>query len=246
MRQKTFHRAQTVFLFTVILLIFSLKWEANAHAEPAAFSDKLFGKPFEFVESSEEIVVKFPRISPSRREEAAQAEGLSLRYSLTKEGIAVYKVPPDRPMEAVREGLRQRVGADSLPAMTDQEGYLRYMVPGELAVQFNDGLSEAGMQAVIERSGSHVIHKQYTPGFYRVSIPEGMTLFEAVEAYQRLDDIKFAEPVHFEVNSADVIPNDPNFNLSGTNTTRGRQEGPQMPTWISRRPGTYSKATPTL
>src|SRR5579862_3750766 len=72
--------------------------------------------------------------------------------------------------------LPQVVGWSSV--FKDREGGRHYVVPGQLDIQFVDGIIQARALGLIRELGSRVISEGGTPGFYSVSLPPGKGLSE--------------------------------------------------------------------
>jgi hypothetical protein len=81
-----------------------------------------------------------------------------------------------------------KTGGDS-PGMTKTEEF----VPGEIIVWFDDGASEAEIEAAVEATGGKVVRRSdVTPSRVTISVPEGEE-DDYVAAYRKLDIVQVAE-----------------------------------------------------
>jgi len=67
-------------------------------------------------------------------------------------------------------------------------------------VQFIENVSEKEAENIISRWGSKIAIKQWTPGYYTVTIPPDMTVFEAVRTFMDWSEVKFTEPASYGFN----------------------------------------------
>ncbi|PJA27628.1 MAG: hypothetical protein CO189_06460 [candidate division Zixibacteria bacterium CG_4_9_14_3_um_filter_46_8] len=176
------------------------------------YYDKLFSKTFELTPSSEEIVVVF---NPGAKfEEVKSRHNLDEAQILAENKlIGIYRSASMFTMSYTIDLLnRDQMVKKAAPAFIDQEGFTKYCIPTELTVRFNDGVSDLRMQEIISAIGSEVIRKQWTPGYFTISAPEGKSYFGAIRELCTYDEVKFAEPSIISYNDACFTPNDTYFN----------------------------------
>ncbi|MES2801073.1 MAG: S8 family serine peptidase [Bdellovibrionota bacterium] len=86
------------------------------------------------------------------------------------------------------------ISTETASIYRDSEGYINYFAAGKMTVQFDESVTEAKALSMIQNMGSKIIKKQRTKGYYTISIPAHLTLFEAVEAYNNIPVVRFSEP----------------------------------------------------
>ena len=109
----------------------------------------------------------------------------------------------------------------AVPVFRDDEGFRKYLLPGRLTVQFSTGMSAAEAESRIAASGSVILRRYQTPGYYQISVPQGDgtpsdpgtgSVFAAVRSWSARSDVRFVEPVYLGFDDALMeTPNDPFF-----------------------------------
>ena len=116
---------------------------------------------------------------------------------------------------------------DALTAFVDGDGNERYLLPGELTVQFREEVSEARQLELIEALDATVLKKQWTPGYYRLGI-ENSDVFGAIEAFNAREEVLFAEGAEVGFNDDLYLPDDTRFgeqwSLHNTGQTGGTSD----------------------
>jgi serine protease len=89
----------------------------------------------------------------------------------------------------------------------------------EIIVRFKSGIARTGAAAVNAKHGTQVLHEYRVPSNLQVvALPSGLTVDQAIEAYNRDPEVMYAEPNY--IYELAVTPNDTNFtNLYGMNNT---------------------------
>jgi len=82
-------------------------------------------------------------------------------------------------------------------------------VPGEVLVKFNPLKSPFTMENAATQIGANEIRTFANIGVHQMTIPDGMTVEQAVRYYQNNPDVEFAEPNYYRHKL--VTPNDPSF-----------------------------------
>jgi len=194
------------------------------------YRDKLTGRELTFTAKPDQLVVKFaPQADATMATRTLEDSHLMtpLYETAPARGYGVYQLLPEaETMDVATAALGERPDVEaSLPVMVDSEGNERFFLPGEVTVQFADGVSEDDQAAIIEDFGAAVLEKHFTPGYYTLSLPAGKDLFEAIDELNDRDEVKFAEPSNIGFNDALYIPGDPDFSkqwaLHNTGQTGG-------------------------
>ncbi len=203
-------------LLALLAMSCGLALATGAQAIEYSYPDKLFGGDYTFSPSADEIIVRLATvpggIGTSEVAAIAADGGLDV---VRDAGVADNRVAVLR----TRSGgstvaARATLAADprvtrAYPALRNADGTTRYFVPDQVVVQFRGGMREAAMLADIARLGSQVVIDHWTPGFYTVSVPEGVDVFDQVRAFIALPDVVFAELSTISYDDGAFVPNDP-------------------------------------
>jgi len=176
------------------------------------YKDKVSGKEFTFTAKPDQVMVKF---SPD-------ADVLTAVTDLTEKQVMtpLYETAPSRRYGCFQlisevsdaQALTQQPNIESaFPVVVDNEGNERYFVPGEITVQFNDSVSKDDQQKIISGHDCTIVREQYTAGYYTLGLPAGKDIFEAIEEFNALAEVLFAEPSNVGYNDELYIPNDQDF-----------------------------------
>lgn len=190
------------------------------------YTDKLTGKKLEFKPKPNEVMVKFSpdvdMLSSTRNLEEGNVM-TPLYETAPSRGYGVYRVLTEV-MDVMN--LTEQPGIESIfPVVVDNEGNERYFLPGEITVQFKESVSEQDQEQIISDLNCTVLTKQFTPGYYTLSLPAGKDLFNAIGEFNARDEVLFAEPSNVGYNDALYMPDDTDFNkqwyLHNTGQTGG-------------------------
>lgn len=195
-------------------------------AKTTKYTDKLTGKKLSFTPKPDQVMVKFSSDIDMLSADKDLAENqvmTPLFETAPSRGFGAYKLLSD---VADVQDLSQRPEIEAIfPIVVDNEGNERYFLPGEITVQFKDNISETDQKRVINELNCSVLRKQFTPGYYTLTLPKGKDLFEAIEEFNARDEVLFAEPSNVGYNDALYIPDDTDFNqqwyLHNTGQTGG-------------------------
>ncbi|HEX8704284.1 MAG TPA: S8 family peptidase, partial [Myxococcaceae bacterium] len=126
---------------------------------------------------------------------------------LTVGGSACQELPPpEAPKAATARQAPRRLVTNELNIVRTSDG--QEAVSGELLVRFKAG--QEGSLRTHGLMGAQVVRTYPSiSGLQRISLPRGMDLEQAVEAYRADPDVLYAEPNY--IYHADVIPEDPEF-----------------------------------
>lgn len=154
-----------------------------------------------------EIVVRFAKTaSVEARAQLVRRLGLIERHSSANDyGVGVYDAPgraPEFGTALRRASIIQAWG----PAWIDPAGNLRHYVPGELTVQFEPGVAAGAGEAVIRELGARIVRREQVPGYYTITVPEGLDWAEAIRLFEAHDSVAFAEPSEIGFDDALLIP----------------------------------------
>ena len=190
------------------------------------YKDKLSGKTFTFKPIPDQVMVKFSADIDmlSATSELEENQVMTPLYDSTPSlGYGCYQLLSD---VADVQVFSQRSDIENvMPVVIDNEGNERFFLPGEITVQFKEGVSEADQEKAIAVNNCTILRKQRTPGYYTVGLPAGKDIFDAIKKFNTHDDVLFAEPSNVGYNDALYIPDDPDFSkqwyLHNTGQTGG-------------------------
>ncbi|GAB7045011.1 S8 family serine peptidase [Catenuloplanes indicus] len=174
------------------------------------YPDKLTGRRVRLRAKPGEAVVTVNRgDGPDRLVGNPAVRSLS-RGANTRRGFAAVHVAPGLAAADLTgaDGI-----TDSIPVLVDEDGLDRYFLPGELTVQFRDGISDAAAEEVIAGLGSRIVVRQRTRGYYTLRVPDGQELFATIRAFADRPEVAFAEPSEAGFDDALHIPADADFGL---------------------------------
>jgi subtilisin family serine protease len=184
----------------VVCFVIFIGIAAAAEAQEVSYTDKLFGKTIVLSPEANQVAVKFAA-DRGLSEMEVVGERLGLRLStpgLERLRYGVFSLPEGASTGAVTDMLKREASVVGvLPVYRDQEGYERYVDPESFTVQFRDGVDGQGAQEILDRWGCKIVFDHWTPGFYTVSVPEGMTVFEAVRTFMASEQVEFVEPLYY-------------------------------------------------
>lgn len=218
--------------FSIVLLSVSLS------SQEYSYVDKFFGKKFVFTSNKKKICVKFKaNASFSEIQDIINQQALSLETEgLEQLHYGVFSLPNGVTFEGIKDQLVLISSVvDAIPVFIDQEGFERYIDPEWFTVQFQKELSEKAIEGIVIRWGSTIAIKHWTPGYYTVTIPEGLTLFEAIRNFMEWPEVMFTEPVNYGFN--DLLQDtylDDQWHLQNTEQVPGYTPGNDInafPAW---------------
>ena len=199
----------------------------ESRREIVTYTDKLSGEQVTLTSIPEKLVVKFstPAIRDSEEKVLDTQEGVSVLHGVVREqNFGLYEINND--ILNASDIIQSTDVENVIPVYEDQEGNERYFLPNELTVQFQEHISEERQLALIEAQGASVLKKQFTPGYYTLSIPTEQDIFQTIENFNSLEEVMFAEPSSVGFDDELYIPNDSEFNqqwaLNNTGQTGGR------------------------
>jgi hypothetical protein len=209
------------FLVLMMLIMVTVGSQAATFAgglsfdpDDAWYHDKYFDRTRTFTLQGEEILVRYePQSAAMASDMVAQAHMLTGLHPMEVEYFhAHYRVPPGRDVLAVAADIAADPGVRSaFPVLVDDEGYEKPVVGHELTVRFAAHLDDAACRSIIAGMGSEVARAQRTAGYYTVTVPRKMTLFQAIRAYNAMDDVRFAEFATIGYDMFLMSPDDTHF-----------------------------------
>jgi subtilisin family serine protease len=197
----------------VFLILTSLAGAARGEWD-GSWQDKMFGKSWELTPRSDRILIQFqPATGSALREVIRSAHGLQ-EIQTYHEGtrVAVYETRGAGDWRTLVSLLEDDVGVrGAAPAVVDQDGFTKYYIPTEVTVQFHKNLREETCRDLIAGAGCEILRDHWTPGYYTVSLPEGLTIFEAVRMWQSHPQTLFSEPSYVIYDDFLHVPNDEHY-----------------------------------
>lgn len=176
------------------------------------YKDKLSGREFTFTPKPDQVMVKFSKetdmLSTTREMEASRIM-TPLYDSMPSRGYGCFQLLGEG-ADAQAVARRPEI-EDVMPVVVDNEGNERFFLPGEITVQFRKNTTRADQKKAIADNNCTILREQQTPGYYTIKLPSGMDIFDAVEAFNKRDDVLFAEPSNVGYNDALYVPDDPDF-----------------------------------
>lgn len=122
--------------------------------------------------------------------------GLSLRHWVDKGTEVSLKTHTlSEEVHTLRGLLREKEkkAAEDITKEREPLEEVRYM-PGEVLVVFKEELTNEEKTTIITNQGFEVIEKVILTDIYRLKLPAGMTVSEAVEKLKVLEEVKHAQP----------------------------------------------------
>ncbi len=168
------------------------------------YTDKLFHKTFVFMPLKDQIGIKFIKsASLIKMMELASFYSLQLEEdALESYHYGVFKLSNEDSLSIIGPKIiLDSLIAGALPIYIDQESYIRYLDPEYFTVQFVDSITEEKAENIITNWGSIIAIDQWTPGYYTLYLPQGMTVFDAVRKFMQCDEVKFSEPAFYGFDS---------------------------------------------
>ena len=191
------------------------------------YTDKLSGEEVTLTSIPNKVVVKFsnPAVRDSEEKVLDTQEGVSIIHGVVREqNFALYEINND--VLDTSDILQSSDVENAITVYEDEQGNERYFLPDELTVQFQENISEERQLALIEAQGASVLKKQFTPGYYTLSVPKEQNIFQTIESFNSLNEIMFAEPSSVGFDDKLYIPNDSEFErqwaLKNTGQTGGK------------------------
>jgi subtilisin family serine protease len=183
-------------------------------------------KLYSFKPDFEHIQVRFNKVlTDGEVDSFARSYNLFPYKIAPQKRYAVFRVSSSKTYEqAAAEIMKSGVVRACFPLLIDEEGFEKTFMPDELTVQFAAGLRDEAMVAAIRGCRSRVIGRQWTRGYYTISVPEGMSSVRAIQEFNKMSGVLFAE---FSGISFDdfCFPNDPLFPKQWAHNNTGQTGG---------------------
>ncbi|MGH9906579.1 MAG: S8 family serine peptidase, partial [Pyrinomonadaceae bacterium] len=94
-------------------------------------------------------------------------------------------------------------GTLSMPYFVEAEEQYK---PGEILVKFKSGVSEAEINATIQSYGASIKEHNEAINVYRLNIPNGSSVPEMVDLFDKDPRCEYAEPRHYDCRRARPTP----------------------------------------
>ncbi len=219
-------------LFAAVGLIVGPLAMASMPISDSYYYDKLFDKQVTLIPKTDELVILYEEsASEETMASVARPYGLEPVHPANERlHIGVYRLPKG----VISDDFGTMIEADPLVAKTgypyvDQEGYIRYAVPGLFTVRFHPEIGEECMLQIIAEHGCEVACRQWTPGYYRLRAPEGGSVFEMIREFTALDDVQFSELSIISYDGYLYAPNDSLYPDQWSLDNTGQFEGCPCP-----------------
>jgi len=197
-------------------------------ADDAHYFDKFLQREFSFTPRGDEVLVRYrPGAAVTSEPVLRQRLGLQVLHPVQEYyHHAHYRLAPGAD---VLDAARSIAGEDGVisayPVLVDNDGYTRYVVGHELTVRFRDGMSDAECRTLISGMGSEVAQDHWTPGYYTVTVPGKMALFQAIRAYNEMKEVRFAEFSSVGYDDLAMVPNDTDYPNQQNLDNTGQESG---------------------
>lgn len=170
-----------------------------------AFTDKTTGKKVSFEPVAGKYIVSFDETAVVQT--TAEAEAVSTGMEIDWErGYRIMEFDASTTGALNQAEVLSQIEVPGtpepinvLPAMRDADGYERFVVPDEFAVQFDESVESNTAEELLKEHGLRIKKRFQTPGFYLVAVPEGEGLFKTMETLAGEDAVAFVEPSEFSV-----------------------------------------------
>ena len=189
-------------LFSTVFITITF---STVYPQHQTYHDKLFDKTFVLSQKSDEIVIKFQYDTDlSTMMDIANLYNLILiKDGLEKLKFGVYEIPGGEELNEITAQLYDLPYVSGvLPVYIDQEGFERYVDPEWFTVQFVDGITESEISQIFSEWDVEIAIDHWTPGYYTVTTPTNMSVFDAVNEFMSSPLVKFTEPATYGFNDA--------------------------------------------
>mgnify|MGYP006278281843 CR=1 FL=1 len=230
--ETRFHPLQILSALVLSLACLILLLPGVSRSQDLSYSNPLSGGQFEFTPVEDQVMIRFQPSPQSRPQTAVQ--DLSARLNLealheerlSKLQFGVYRVPAGRnASEYARELSDRDYIRTAAPAVKDREGKVRYFIPDEITVQFNQKIPEEEMLSHIRDLGCELAIDHWTTGFYTLQIPAGASPFTKIQEFNGLPAVRFSELSFVSYNDAMFDPNDTEFSQQWSLDNEGTSGG---------------------
>jgi len=192
------------FSITNILLFISIiKFSPSYSQDFIIYHDKLFNKTHYLTPKTEKICIEF-----SRNSDFGELLSVINKYDIELESkrldenyFGVFVLPNGTNFAELKTNLLEENCVNGVvQVLIDQDGCERYLSPTCFAIQFHQNISVAEITELLEESGSKINVKHFTDGYYTVTKLPNKTIFESIQYFNELVQIKFSEPVYYGFN----------------------------------------------
>jgi len=224
-------------ILTSILLLAS--GFGGFHLTEYRYHVDLYDKTFVLTPIEDQVMIKFSdHASVSQIEALLRDLGLrEIREPNGRDRFGVYQVPASLDEGTLHSRLEGSGWVRSFDhPVIDHEGYTKYYVPDEVTVRFNRWVPESTQLAIIREMGCEVAVKQWTPGYYTLSVGKDGDLFQLVRDFTAREEVMFSEPSYYSFNDLLFIPSDTYFSSQWAlrNTGQfGGTPGADIQAWLA-------------
>ncbi|MBN1550686.1 S8 family serine peptidase, partial [bacterium] len=208
----------SVFAQPIKILTSKAAFESDAY-----YFDKYFRERFNFKVVDNELMVRFKALQTKDQLQAfTEKFDVNVKHDLNHYYHHIhFSIAAGRDILQLCEQLNKELDIlSAFPVLLGNDGYKKPVIGHELTVRFFNDLDHSTCLSVIHDMGSSVTEDHWTPGYYTVTVPEGMTLFQAIRAYNARSDVRYAEFSLISFDDMLFVPDDPQFidqqNLNNT------------------------------
>jgi Subtilase family/Fervidolysin N-terminal prodomain len=222
-------------VFVVLVSLIVLSWgmtgaqasrliqDEEVFLTDAFYFDKYFQTEYSFTIKPGEIMVRFDSGSDLNSIKAfVERNTLTVLHDVNPNYFhAHYQLPVDQDVLSRCAELEKEKGVVSaFPVLLGSDGFHKPVIGHELTVRFERNLDDVTCRNIIRKMGSEITEDHWTPGYYTVTVPTNMTLFQAIREYNQREDVRFAEFSLIGFDDAVFVPNDTDFvNQQNLNNT---------------------------
>ncbi|NIR65558.1 MAG: S8 family serine peptidase, partial [Aliifodinibius sp.] len=188
---------------TIISCLIACLFIAQILANDYYYTDKIYGKKYVYTPKLDEIAVRFvPGIGRSEIEDLAFQHRLSLRDKRSNSlKYFIFKIPSHISYDEIEHQLLQsRIVSSVIPVFISREGKEIHIAPETFTIQFMEDISTKTAEEILNLWGCKIEQDHWTPGYYTVTVPIGMTVFEAVREFMKYPEVRFTEPDYYGFN----------------------------------------------
>lgn len=187
------------------------------------YIDKISGKSISLEPIKGEYLIKFREgfQGETLMTKISQAEGFNFTKWVADDFLAVLKFNGEAEKTQAFKQTLDRIREDEsvediIPALSDMEGFTRYIVPNRLLIAYNPGDQNALSDKL---SGEFtIINRSRFGNWFIITLPLDMELEEAVERFNNMPEVQYCEPAFYGIGDAEIHSTDTlKWNLESIN-----------------------------
>ena len=172
------------------------------------YRDKLSGRTVELDESKTDFIALAADEDAETLSPLLRQNVFAVTPSTNRDRIVLLTVRSDaestvRISETVDE-LRKSGAVEAVaPALIDDDGITRFVIPGRLMIQFAPGITSRAEAKLLEKHALAPTRRFRSPGLVEVEVAADQ-LFETIEALNSSSAVSFAEPSYYSVDDEEI------------------------------------------